>query len=920
MSIDDGQTILVRNSSDLDAAVRALAGTGGAIQLDSDAGPYWIHLKDIDAASEIVITSSDPTKMAEVHTATVIDSKNLSLRELAIVPKNEDPYLGDGSAVAIYGSSDIRFEQNTLRGIGDGKAGIEEGVTSSHDAILIRDSKNVTASDNTLSHFWHGITVMDSFDTTLSGNNITKMQGDIFRLAGADGALLTDNKVYDLYGSAAWANHDDIVQFWGPNINVPNRDITISGNYFNSGDTQYQGIYGSNVRSGFEFTNFVVENNLVVVSAHHGISINGVNGVLIRNNTVLDNADSFAQDWAGQPLQTHTPYISANGSSNVTVTDNVGQLKWSLLPDDVVASGNLGPHYTDREATLYIDNLFTAAGEGGPRDIRDYMVIPGSAADGLGAPMTWEANLPEGIAAIIRHAPDGRQSQTIHFMAYDADPSLTYRWSFSDGSHYEGSEIWKLFAVAGPQTVTLDTYDGDLLLDSTTRIEDVYSAILLDVDFEGGIVDASGSETLVGGKNGPQLLTVAQGPSGSTDTALNLQWDDAFVIQRDNDFMQNMDAFSLALDLRRTDLSQGGFILGTGHSIEVYLQANGALSIMAATEADGKKWTSTAPTALDDTEWHRISFSYDGRDGSGLVIRIDDSEVASLPLTGELLFVNRDFTIGSRYNRDALPSQIDNIRMVDYPTSNDSDIYNTAAVLSSLNDLTEEGGDDTPPPDNGNGGTPENGKMLHEVLVADPAIYASWFDFEGSLSSSAGAGTTLEEWKSTQATYDDGSLAFGGGWKESVRLSRDIEQTHQMDAFTLAWTMAIEQDSGDASGMVIEFPRVMSLFYREGTGFEMAIETDGRHGSSVIQTDILDDGDFHKMVMSYTGDELVFYGDGEKLGGIDADGLTAPHSYHGLHLGSAWNHSFDGRVDDFLFADAEVTASQVAADHDYFLA
>lgn len=133
-----------------------------------------------------------------------------------------------------------------------------------------------------------GIT-LSGVNSQAVGNTITGFSADGFRALG-NGVEVRNNIVQ--YCFDVDENHRDGIQSWAPKEEIPAivSDLVIDGNVIieapMSGD--YHGrcnLQGIGFYDG-TYKNILIQNNLIITTGHHGISVYGGIGVTIINNTV----------------------------------------------------------------------------------------------------------------------------------------------------------------------------------------------------------------------------------------------------------------------------------------------------------------------------------------------------------------------------------------------------------------------------------------------------------------------------------------------------------------------------------------------------------------------------------------------------------------------------------------------------------
>ena len=182
-------------------------------------------------------------------------------------------------------SSDFVIEDNTLYSTPDGSSWSAEqwnervcyGIGVIGERIRIRN--------NTLRYVNHGI-VLTGDNIMVEGNSIEHIGGDGI-VCSADNTSLIGNTIKYFYKINA--NHDDGIQFHrGRDKTTPIRNAVVRGNTIIAWDqaarhrltTSPQGICNFDIPA----LNWRIENNIVLVKHHHGITIYGCRGGVVVNN------------------------------------------------------------------------------------------------------------------------------------------------------------------------------------------------------------------------------------------------------------------------------------------------------------------------------------------------------------------------------------------------------------------------------------------------------------------------------------------------------------------------------------------------------------------------------------------------------------------------------------------------------------
>jgi hypothetical protein len=188
------------------------------------------------------------------------------------------------------------------------------------------DGQNYMVADNTIDHFAgdgidHSVT-----NIIIQGNHITN--------------------ALDICGSQCI--HNDAIQGWNweDKSGITNKNVVIDSNYIQSQTVTNLplavALQGIDIFDGF-WENVSITNNIVLLSSNTGISIAGVNGLHIINNTVMDIPLNGVAQAVAYWMYSGATWITAGGTtheggttSNVIVRNNIAPLIAASAP----ASGN----------------------------------------------------------------------------------------------------------------------------------------------------------------------------------------------------------------------------------------------------------------------------------------------------------------------------------------------------------------------------------------------------------------------------------------------------------------------------------------------------------------------------------------------------------------------------------------------------
>ncbi len=206
-------------------------------------------------------------------------------------------------------ASNISLENSTIYSAKDSSGwSANDWVTQAGTGIKMKGSHFVIRN-NKIKNVDFGINSSGD-DIIASANSIENFSGDGIR-AGGDRVTFENNSIRWSY--AVDGNHDDAIQFFRGG-GVAHNDVVLRGNtivsYHDPAHPLTHGVQGIGSFDG-PYVNWLVENNVVITSHHHGISVYGAVDSQILNNTVLDITGEFDL------------WINVNGSTNTTVKNNL---------------------------------------------------------------------------------------------------------------------------------------------------------------------------------------------------------------------------------------------------------------------------------------------------------------------------------------------------------------------------------------------------------------------------------------------------------------------------------------------------------------------------------------------------------------------------------------------------------------------
>lgn len=282
-------------------------------------------------ASTVTITSANPSNRAVLESIRTDGASNYRIEGLSFRPST------NGTAATLAGKN--QFIGNDIS-FGDSDSWTKENwLAIPGNGISVNGPDTEVAYNNLRGVNFGIVASYDADNINVHHNKIVNFKGDAFRGLGEYG-VFEHNYAANSFGIDA--NHDDMFQSWaydpvtksvGKGVN---RGMKIRYNTFiNSlSDNPLRGTaQGIGLFDG-PFEDWVVENNLVIVSHWHGISLYGAKNTSIQNNVVLDPDQTtpgpswvkfFAQKngtvYAGNKLvRNYANSISTATSSSATTT------------------------------------------------------------------------------------------------------------------------------------------------------------------------------------------------------------------------------------------------------------------------------------------------------------------------------------------------------------------------------------------------------------------------------------------------------------------------------------------------------------------------------------------------------------------------------------------------------------------------
>lgn len=921
-------TFTVRSNAELtDILSRIDELGGGTIALEAEGGPYQISGRGLGSAeTPVTITAADPSAPPVVDSVDLRDSSHVTISGLHIQGKEA----GNPQSIYVSGSDNITLTDNTMTGVAEEFLSKTNGATHANSAMLLRDSTDLTVSNNTISNFSTAIGVLEVDGMVIANNDISQLQGDGIQGAGFRNVDIIDNHFHNFLGSTQSINHSDMIQIWGKNAKSVTENVLISGNLLDAGDGALsQSIFirnedfglGSDPENG-HFKNITIRENVIHNSAPHGIAVGHTDGLVIQSNTLLKSEAAYLFHDDGSEIFPTEPRYHVTDSLNVVGTDNIG----TDYLGQITEAGNTVLVYDNTMDPMYVNNHIVNLSGQGDTDLGDLQIRTDSPLWGTtGAPMSSlsEEELSE-LGPIITATKiiENALARELDANASALPEGASVAWHFADGSVIQGTTITHVFETPGLHDVQLVITNADGTANSTTRSIKIDDPYLFAFDFANGAEDITtrGIEAEVTGTDAQAFVTTAQ------DKGFYLNPNTALSLGRENTQLFGREAFNIDLRFKQTDAMKDGGLLGIHTVFKLDIEKDGALSFWLRT-ADGDFEITTEAGVMNTTDWQDIGVRYDGVAGT-LALVVDGVTMASGAATGattgplswgvqlgrpwgdDATGVFESVSMSLPYDASPAPAAPEEPVAPEAPVVDDTPqvpetptldegitvieeadghvIMLGGAVDMSFEDVEESAEAAAPPLEEGPQPQPETQpNILLDVDFSEGGKDASSYNSEVK-DDTAGAGFTAGK---------DG-VGFQLGTDARFNIDNSSAQLFGLDAFNIAFD--IRKDTADAHGGLLNQHTIMDLAVRADGGFTLSLTTD--EGSINLRTDagILADTEWHKINLVYDSDkgQVEILMDGNSLASAALTGRTADAKYWDFVVGDPWGDGLPAVVDN----------------------
>ncbi|MFN3937463.1 MAG: right-handed parallel beta-helix repeat-containing protein [Gemmobacter sp.] len=485
------QTILVSSIDGLHAALAAAKGGETILLAPGHYGELSINPRarngyDGKFPTEVTITSADASNPASFGRLFLDGVTNMTFSNLLFDYRVEEGVNAtrDRPFRAEY-TTNVKFLDNEFRG--DVAQGVSETADGFGTAIGLSVTRSVGAviEGNEL-HSWHrGLIVSHSDNSVVRGNEVHDFRSDGMNFVAVQGILIEDNHIHSCRASRDSGDHADMIQFWTSGTSRPTTDVVIRNNLLDIADGSYtQSIFMRNESvdsqgGGREmyYRNILIENNTIYNSHTHGITVGEVDGLIIRNNSVIRVADQSNPKDNGSGLWTPSIRVKS-ASENVEIVGNAsdsivghsGQATWTVKNNAFIQSNN--PFAPGFYGDVFVGSTLLDAGAA-----NGFIAKPGGMLDLLGAGSTLTRFDPtlaktKPLFDVSGVAGDGaaRVFDASLTAAALGKAAAEFVWTFSDGTREVGPVVQHKFPEGGiyGATLTVVLIDGTRLSAETS--------------------------------------------------------------------------------------------------------------------------------------------------------------------------------------------------------------------------------------------------------------------------------------------------------------------------------------------------------------------------------------------------------------------------------------------------------------------
>ena len=659
------KTVTVSNATELAAAVRAAtvdttivlkAGNYGKLYLGAWKQP------SLTDSSHLTIVSENPKKPAVFSAMEMVGVKNVTV-DGVVFDYNQKSGQGVSHRFAfVENSKNITISNSVFDG--DHASGLSNAANGygTGTALSFARTDDVTVTDNTFFNFHRGLVVEKTDNLVVRDNEFSDMSSDGIAVSGIRKGTIEGNYIHDFDANPKSTAHKDMIQVRNVNETVVTQDLVIRGNILDVGaGVATQSIYVGNTQksASMRYQNFTIEDNLIRNTHKNAITFSFIDGIKVKNNTVLMNDDQSGGSMQG----IYVPAVNIANATKVTVSDNV----LHAINGKYTGSNNLIVQRDDPNDPDYYGNLFVNALSDSKGTWVDLAPIPGGKIEqqgigvdmgaltgtgGSSAPAPAPAPTPTASTANNVQAPassadtvapktTGSETAVIadkqgtglavNEMSFDIASVLSGSgkklslsgakvvWDYGDGSVGSGTSSTHAFDTPGKYDVTaiVTLKNGKTVVANKTVVAE--TPVLIETDFERSVKDLSGNVNGYKPNGSPSYVKDAG------DYALKLKG--GSIAYKTSPELKGNDAYTVLIDFRKLALSQTGKIIDFPGSFNIQVKDD---ELRVGVWTNGPDKTIVAKNiGIDDKAWHQLALTFDNKSGKA-TLYLDGAEVGEI--------------------------------------------------------------------------------------------------------------------------------------------------------------------------------------------------------------------------------------------------------------------------------------------------
>ncbi|KAF0109622.1 MAG: hypothetical protein FD149_2796 [Rhodospirillaceae bacterium] len=278
--------VTVRSEAEVMAALKAARG-GETIALAP--GRYGaLALNALTFATLVTITAADPAQRPVIGGISIDKGRHLRLERLIL----KRPLAAGEEWQQEWKHSVLKVKDSHAIAVVD----VEIVGSDTGDLVhvpvgaFISESQDITFATNHCHDLMRCTIFRNIQGLRVTDNRIERMRSDGLNFSAVQDVVIENNVIAHFpiqYGDwHAGGDHKDFIQFWTRGTTTESADVVIRGNVMIESGTVTQGLFISS-ENDLMYQRFLIEENTIYNSSHHGITLNRGVDSIVRNNTVI---------------------------------------------------------------------------------------------------------------------------------------------------------------------------------------------------------------------------------------------------------------------------------------------------------------------------------------------------------------------------------------------------------------------------------------------------------------------------------------------------------------------------------------------------------------------------------------------------------------------------------------------------------